>query len=111
MLKNPIYSNLQILKSDLGWFVRKSIDLLVIKTPNKQTFELPKKKKLLIVRTDLIGDFVIFTGILPYFREIYPSSDWEITLLGSKECRTIAEFVQSDIISSESVFDKFIHGI
>jgi ADP-heptose:LPS heptosyltransferase len=108
MPKNPIYSNLQILKSDLAWFVRKSIDFLVIKTPNKQTFELPRKKKLLIVRTDAIGDFVIFTGILPYFREIYPSSDWEITLLGSKECRTIAEFVQSDIISSESVFDKFI---
>jgi ADP-heptose:LPS heptosyltransferase len=108
MPKNPIYSNLQLLKSGLAWLARKSIDLLVIKTPNKPIFELSQKKKLLIVRTDAIGDFVIFTGILPYFRELYPSQEWEITLLASKECKTIADFVQSDIISPESVFDKFI---
>ena len=108
MLKNPIYSNLQFLKSELAWLARKSIDFLVRITTNKPTFELSQKKKLLIVRTDAIGDFVIFTGILPFFRELYPSQEWEITLLGSQEYRTIAEFVKSAIISPKSVFDKFI---
>ncbi|MEA5618349.1 glycosyltransferase family 9 protein [Cronbergia sp. UHCC 0137] len=108
MLKNPIYSNLQFLKSEIAWFARKSIDFLVRITASKRICEINQKKKLLIIRTDTIGDFVIFTGVLQYFREIYPSSNWEITLLGSKEYRIIAEFVQSDIISPESVFDKFI---
>ena len=108
MLKNPIYSNLQFLKSELAWLARKLIDFLVRITTNKPTFELSQKKKLLIVKTDAIGDFVIFTGILPFFRELYPSQEWEITLLGSQEYRTIAEFVKSAIISPKSVFDKFI---
>lgn len=108
MLKNPIYSNLQLLKHKLAWLARKSIDFLVTITANNLTFEPSQKKKLLIVRPDAIGDFVIFTGILPYFRELYPSHEWEITLLASKESGIIYDFVQSNIISPESAFDKFI---
>ena len=50
MLKNPIYSNLQFLKSELAWLARKSIDFLVRITTNKPTFELSQKKKLLMNR-------------------------------------------------------------
>ncbi len=36
-------------------------------------------KKILIVRPDAIGDFVIFSGALPYYRRIYPNA--EITIV------------------------------
>ncbi|MDB9535737.1 glycosyltransferase family 9 protein [Dolichospermum planctonicum CS-1226] len=108
MLKNPIYSNLQILKSKLAWFARKLIDFLVRIIVNKPNFEINKKKQVLIVRTDAIGDFVIFTGILPYFRELYPSQEWEITLIGTEETKTLAEFVKMNVVIAEPLFDEFI---
>jgi ADP-heptose:LPS heptosyltransferase len=109
MQKNKnIYSHLRLLKNKLAWLVRNSIDSLVKITPKPKISHVNQKKQLLIVRNDAIGDFIIFTGILSYFRDIYPISDWEITLLGSKEYRTLSEFVKSNIISSKSVFDNFI---
>jgi glycosyltransferase involved in cell wall biosynthesis/ADP-heptose:LPS heptosyltransferase len=44
-----------------------------------------KKKKVLIVRTDSIGDFVIFSGSLPYYRKLYPDSHISIAV---RECST-----------------------
>ncbi|MFX0200139.1 MAG: methyltransferase domain-containing protein, partial [Candidatus Hodarchaeota archaeon] len=41
--------------------------------------------KILIVRTDGIGDFVIFSGALPYYRKLYPNS--HITII-VRECST-----------------------
>jgi ADP-heptose:LPS heptosyltransferase len=109
MQKNKhIYSHLKLLKTELAWLVRNSIDSLVAITPKQPIYHVSQKKHLLIVKTDAIGDFIIFTGILPYFRELYPISDWQITLLGSKENTKLSDFVKSDIISSKSVFDNFI---
>jgi ADP-heptose:LPS heptosyltransferase len=105
---NNIYSCFRAIKTEVGWLARKSIDFLVGLTQKTKFSHVNQKKKLLIVRTDAIGDFIIFTGTLPYFRELYSSSHWEITLLGSKECKIIAEFVKSGIISSEPVFDHFL---
>lgn len=39
------------------------------------------KKKLLLIRIDAIGDFVIFSPMLKYYRQLYPK--YEITLLVS----------------------------
>jgi len=106
--KNPEAKKLQSLKTEIGWTVRKSIDLLVKVTPPHLLPRVSQKKQLLIVRIDAIGDFVIFTGILPYFRELYPAPEWEITLLGGQDTEIFAEFVTSDVISFEPVFDSFI---
>ncbi|MGD2094934.1 MAG: glycosyltransferase, partial [Phycisphaerales bacterium] len=41
--------------------------------------------KVLIVKTDGIGDFVIFSGALPYYRKLYPDSHISIIV---RECST-----------------------
>ena len=38
------------------------------------------KKKVLILRSDAIGDFFIWLAHAPLFREIYPEEEFEITL-------------------------------
>lgn len=44
--------------------------------------EINNKKKLLIVRTDSIGDFIIFSPAIKYIKEIYP--DYTIYLIANK---------------------------
>jgi len=44
--------------------------------------EVDGRKKLLIVRIDAIGDFIIFSPMLKYYRMLYP--DYHITLLVNK---------------------------
>jgi ADP-heptose:LPS heptosyltransferase len=41
------------------------------------------KKKLLIVRLDAIGDFILFMDTFKEYRKLYPAANWEITLLGN----------------------------
>lgn len=48
-------------------------------------------KRLLIIRIDAIGDFVIFSGVLPYYRELYSKGKWHITLLANKSWLSLAE--------------------
>lgn len=48
-------------------------------------------KKLLIIRIDAIGDLVIFSDVLPYYRELYPRGEWHITLLCNRVCVSLAE--------------------
>lgn len=100
--------NLENIKNEIKWVSRKLTDWLVKITPYNKFNTKNQKKQLLIVKPDAIGDFVLFTGVLPYFRDIYPNQEWEITFLGGKYSKTIAEFVKSDVISSRSVFDSFI---
>jgi ADP-heptose:LPS heptosyltransferase len=90
-------------------FARNCIDSLVRLTNSDQkASQTTFKKQLLIIRFDAIGDFVLFTGILPAIRELYPNQEWEITILASKECKSLAEFVRSGVISFEPIFDSFI---
>ena len=51
----------------------------------KSNAKWKKKRQVLIVRTDSIGDFVIFSGALPYYRKLYPSSHISIVV---RECST-----------------------
>lgn len=46
-------------------------------------------KRLLIVRTDSIGDFILFSGCLQYYRQLY--HDYEITLVVRSEVVPLAE--------------------
>lgn len=41
------------------------------------------KKKLLIVRLDAIGDFILFLDTFKEYKKLYPDPEWEITLLGN----------------------------
>lgn len=58
------------------------------------------KKKLLIVRFDAIGDFVIWLDACGAFRKLYPAEEWSITLLGNQAWTNLAE--------STPFFDHFI---
>lgn len=63
------------------------LDLLFYLVPTKRNSG--DAKKLLIVRVDAIGDFIIFLDSLKEYRKLYP--EWEITLLGNKVWADLAE--------------------
>lgn len=49
-----------------------------------------KRKRLLVVRLDRIGDFLIFLDTLKSYRILYPESEWSITLFGNKTWADLA---------------------
>ncbi|UCC96701.1 MAG: glycosyltransferase [Phycisphaerales bacterium] len=53
--------------------------------PDDRTSE----KRVLIVRADSIGDFVIFSGALPYYRKIYPNA--HVAIVVSQGVGSLAE--------------------
>jgi heptosyltransferase-3 len=53
-----------------------------------------EKKKLLIVRIDGIGDFILFSPMLAYYRELY--KEYEITLLVNTMNRELADRYLTD---------------
>ena len=65
------------------------IDNLCLIFPVKATPS--SKKKLLIVRPDGIGDFIIFLDTFKEYGKLYPSDKWEITLLGNRAWTDLAE--------------------
>ncbi|MHC4745674.1 MAG: glycosyltransferase [Planctomycetota bacterium] len=48
------------------------------------------KKKVLIIRSDSIGDFVIFGGAIPYYRKIYPNAHVAVVV-----AETVAELAEA----------------
>lgn len=48
------------------------------------------KKKVLLVRTDSIGDFVLWTDAARVFKKIYPSDRFEVTLLADQNWADLA---------------------
>ncbi|MCK5612776.1 glycosyltransferase family 9 protein [Candidatus Pacearchaeota archaeon] len=48
------------------------------------------KKKLLIVRLDGIGDFILFLDTFKEYKKLYPDPEWEITLLGNTLWKDLA---------------------
>lgn len=53
----------------------------------------PSKKKILIIRLDAIGDFILWLDAAKGLREFYPQSTYEITLLGNQIWTPVAEKV------------------
>lgn len=49
------------------------------------------KRRLLIIRLDAIGDFILFLDTFKEYRKLYPPEEWEITLLGNQVWRVLAE--------------------
>jgi ADP-heptose:LPS heptosyltransferase len=48
------------------------------------------KKKVLIIRPDAIGDFIIWSDSARAYRTIYPKPDYELYLLGNPACEILA---------------------
>lgn len=64
-----------------------------------------KEKKLLIVRIDAIGDFILFSPFLAYYRELF--KDYEITLLVNKVNIAFAErYLVDGTIDRLLTFDR-----
>jgi len=63
-----------------------------------------KRKKLIIVRLDAIGDYVLFRNFLTEIREYY--YDYQITLLGNKDWKDIAEHFDKKYVDKFLWLDK-----
>jgi ADP-heptose:LPS heptosyltransferase len=74
----------------------------------KDIRNIGQKKKLLLVKTGAIGDFIIFSGTLGYIRNLYPEDEWEITLLAASGSELLANFLKKDVLGSGQLFDFFI---
>ena len=61
-----------------------------------------RKKKLLIIRLDAIGDYVIFRNFLKELKESEKYKDYEITLLGNLVWKELSEYLD------ESYVDNFV---
>ncbi len=61
-------------------------------------------KEILIIRTDDIGDYILFRNILEAIRKAYP--DYKITLLGHQLWKPIAESWDSDVVNEFIWLDK-----
>ncbi len=79
--------------------------VISIRSNDTQTIS---KKKLLIVKTGAIGDFVIFSGILSYIRELYSKDEWEVTLLSANASQLLANFLKEDTLGVDRAFDIFM---
>ena len=67
------------------------VDAVVQLLPRQKTPSQDGRKRLLLVRVDVIGDFILFLDSFKEYRKLYPSEQWEITLLGNKIWSGLAE--------------------
>lgn len=78
-----IYSALR--RKFTGILVNAALKLLCLLLPAKRTrTALEGRKKLLVVRLDRVGDFILWLDAARELRALYPPERYEITLLGSK---------------------------
>jgi ADP-heptose:LPS heptosyltransferase len=63
-------------------------DLIFVFFKAKST---PGKKKILIIKTDNIGDFILWTDSGKEYQTIYPPENYELTLLGNSTWTSLAK--------------------
>ncbi len=107
LASSSLKKNLLILTiARLSQLLVDSIVKLIIRKKSNRDKNL--KKKLSIVDTGAIGDFVILTGMLPGLREIYPAQSWEIDLISSHQSQGIVKLLDLNILDTPSTYDSFI---
>jgi len=99
MVLNEIYNRLnkktmitkQKQKARLNIYVNELVNHVLFTAVHLQNpfNKKPRKKRLLLVRTDSIGDFILFSPCLQYYRNLFP--DYEITLVLRNEVAPLAE--------------------
>lgn len=67
-----------------------AIDFVIIFTFNRCK-PATKRKKILIIKTDNIGDFILWTDAGKEYRKLFPAQEYEITLLGNSLWTALAE--------------------
>ncbi len=60
------------------------VDAVVRILPRRSASRQDGRKRLLIVRLDMIGDFILFLDSFKEYRKLFPPDQWEITLLGNR---------------------------
>lgn len=65
-------------------FIRELIDAPINILPHSKHKVRMTKRRLLIVRLDAIGDFILFLDTFKEYKKLYPATDWEITFLGNQ---------------------------
>ena len=56
--------------------------LISLCSPFRRSSLKHSKKKVVLVQLDVIGDFVLFSETLPWYRVLYPSDRYEIEIIG-----------------------------
>lgn len=74
------------------------IDILAMLFPGRS--EEKDKKRVVFVKVDGIGDYVIWTASFEAFRTIFPSSEYERILVGNYKSKGLAE--------NEPTFDRMV---
>ncbi len=94
------------------WIVRLSqllTDSIVKSIGTKRAIKsVDSRKKLLIIDTGAIGDFVLLTGILPCMKEIYPADTWTIDIISGHQSHSIIKLLDLGILGASSIIDLFI---
>ena len=67
------------------------VDASIQMLPQRRSPLQDNRKRLLIVRLDVIGDFIVFLDSFKEYRKLFPPDQWEITLLGNKVWSGVAE--------------------
>lgn len=88
MLGIHIYKNLRFLLNLSREIIDMPARVLPIVRANNHRKE---KRRLLITRLDGIGDFILFLDTFKEYRKLYSPEEWEITLLGNRLWRDLAE--------------------
>ncbi len=65
-----------------------------------------KQKSLLLVRLDLIGDYILFRNYIEVLKKSEKYKDYSITLLGNSDWKNISEEFDSDFIDNFIWLDK-----
>jgi ADP-heptose:LPS heptosyltransferase len=87
---------------------RLAVDTIAGFVISLRSSHISGKKKLLIIKTGAIGDFVIFSGILSYIRGLYSKDEWEITLLSANASHLLADFLKKNTLGLDGAFDIFM---
>jgi ADP-heptose:LPS heptosyltransferase len=93
--------------SKLAWLIWDLIDFVAKHRPKSLPPTFSGLNQVIILKPDVIGDFILFTGVLRYLRLLYPKNEWEITLVLANETREVASYIKSSN-SNEEPFDYLI---
>ena len=69
------------ISSKLLYLARECVDFAASLTPRHK--EPKRKKQILIIRLDNIGDFILWLGSFQAYKELFPPEDYDITVMGN----------------------------
>ncbi|WP_191967868.1 glycosyltransferase family 9 protein [Rhizosphaericola mali] len=74
----------------------------IAQLPSYETFE----KKILIIKTEDIGDYLLFRNFLTYFRNAEKFKGYQITLLGNSAWKSVFDVYDKDLVDHVIWLDK-----